>query len=61
MQLLEIDMSIRPVSDKRVMTLKALTGSSWADRLQTLVTEGMVDDVMVVEQQGGAVDSNKDQ
>jgi hypothetical protein len=37
MQLLEIDISIRPASDELVTTLKALTGSSWADRLQTLV------------------------
>jgi hypothetical protein len=54
MQLLEIDISIRSASDERVMTLKALTGSSWAGRLQTLVTEGMVDDLMVVEPQGDA-------
>jgi hypothetical protein len=60
-QLLVIDISIRPASDKRVMTLKALNGSSWADRWQTLVTEGMVDDVTVVQPQGGAVDSNNDQ
>jgi hypothetical protein len=46
---LEIEISIRPASDEVVMKLKALTGSSWADRLQTLMTGGMVDDVMVVE------------
>lgn len=47
-QLLEIDIKIRPASDERVMTFKALTGSSWADRLQTLVTQGMVDDLMIL-------------
>jgi hypothetical protein len=46
MQLLEIDMSIRPASDERVMTLKALTGSSQAVRLQKLATEGMMNDVI---------------
>jgi hypothetical protein len=46
-QLLEIYISIRSSSDERVVTLKALGGSSWADRLQQLETEGMVDDLMI--------------
>jgi hypothetical protein len=45
MQLWEIAISIRLSSDECVMTLKASTGSSWADRLQKLVTEYMVDDL----------------
>jgi hypothetical protein len=45
-QLLEIYINIRSSNDERVMTLKAVTGSSRADRLQQLVTEGMVDDLI---------------
>jgi hypothetical protein len=43
-QLLEIYINIRSSSDEHVVTLKAATGSSWADRLQQLEMEGMVDD-----------------
>jgi hypothetical protein len=47
---LEIDIIIRPASDEHVMTLKALNGSSWAGRFQKLATEGMVNDLIMVEQ-----------
>ena len=60
MQLLEINIAILPTTttttaavgtsdnDERVMTFKALTGSSWANRLQQLVTQGMVDDLIIL-------------
>jgi hypothetical protein len=41
---MEIYINIRSSSDEHVVTLKAATGSSWADRLQQLEMEGMVDD-----------------
>jgi hypothetical protein len=51
-QLLEINICILPTAasdnDERVMTFKALAGSSWANRLQQLVTQGMVDDLIIM-------------
>jgi hypothetical protein len=46
-QLLEIYITIRSSSNERVRTLKAVTGSSWADRLQQLETEGTVNDLII--------------
>lgn len=64
-QLLEINICILPTdasdndNDERVMTFKALAGSSWANRLQQLVTQGMVDDLIImVEPEDPAPDSN---
>ncbi|KAG7340755.1 phospholipid-translocating P-type ATPase, flippase [Nitzschia inconspicua] len=46
--LLEIYIRILPSSDERVMTLTANEASSWKDRLQHLMDEGMVDDLRVI-------------
>ncbi|KAG7373439.1 Threonylcarbamoyl adenosine biosynthesis protein TsaE [Nitzschia inconspicua] len=46
--LLEIDIRILPSSDERVLTLTANEASSWKDRLQHLMDEGMVDDLRVI-------------
>ena len=46
--LLKIDLRIPdPVSDERVMSLVSSAESSWTKRLQYLVDEGMVDDLLL--------------
>ena len=46
--LLKIDLRIPdPVSDERVMSLVSSAKSSWTTRLQYLIDEGMVDDLLL--------------
>lgn len=47
---LNIDLRIRPRSEERTMTLSTANAeSSWTDRLQYLVDEEMVDDLILLE------------
>jgi len=47
-QLLQIDLRIPdPISNERVMSLVSSPESSWTKRLQYLVDEGMVDDLLL--------------
>ena len=45
---LDVDISIVPETDERRLTLSIPEGSAWDDRLQTLVEEGLLDDLLVV-------------
>ncbi len=46
--LLKIDIRIPdPTSDERVMSLASSSESSWTTRLQYLIDEGMVDDLLL--------------
>lgn len=44
---LDVEISILPQSETRVMTLFAPTGSTWSGRLQTVLEEGMLDDLLL--------------
>lgn len=51
---LNIDLRIRPLSEERTMTLSTThRNSSWTDRLQYLVDEEMVDDLILVRDDDG--------
>ncbi len=61
--LLKIDIRIPdPTSDERVMTLacssSSLLESSWTTRLQYLIDEGMVDDLLLL---GSSIDGEKEE
>lgn len=44
---LDVVLSIVPATDERRMTLRALGGSKWQERLRSLVREGFVDDLIL--------------
>lgn len=46
---LDIDITIVPQSDTRLMTLTAPVGSTWKERIKNVVDEGMLDDLIVDE------------
>jgi tRNA A37 threonylcarbamoyladenosine biosynthesis protein TsaE len=48
--LLQVDMTIRPSSDERIVTLTASAESSWRERLKYLMDEGMLDDLLIEEE-----------
>jgi tRNA A37 threonylcarbamoyladenosine biosynthesis protein TsaE len=48
--LLQVDMTIRHSSDERIVTLTASADSSWRERLQHLLDEGMLDDLLIEEE-----------
>jgi len=47
---LDIDIAIVPLTDERRMTLNAPIGSTWKHRLEHVVEEGMVDDLLIEEE-----------
>jgi hypothetical protein len=55
---LDIDLSIVPSTDERRMTLTTLAGSTWKGRLQHLLDEGMLDDLLLDDK--GAIDDDVD-
>lgn len=55
---LDIDLSIVPSTDERRMTLTTLVGSTWKGRLQHLLDEGMLDDLLLDDR--GAIDDDVD-
>ena len=60
-QLLQIDLRIPdPISNERVMSLVSSPESSWTKRLQYLVDEGMVDDLLLNFDDDGDDDDDDD-
>ena len=51
--ILQIDIRIVPLSEERTMTLTTNNNSSWKDRLQYLIDEEMVDDLLIEEDDDG--------
>jgi len=43
---LDVDIQTVPYCDGRMMTLQATSGSKWKDRLQMLLDEGILDDLL---------------
>lgn len=43
---LDINLSIVPSTERRVMTLKAASNSTWTTRLTAIVDEGFFDDML---------------
>ena len=46
---LDINLSILPSTDERQMQLTAPVGSTWNERLDVLVDEGLVDDLLITD------------
>jgi hypothetical protein len=56
---LDIDLSIVPSTDERRITLTTPVGSTWKDRLEHLVEEGMLDDLLLDDNVGIDDDLNE--
>jgi hypothetical protein len=53
---LDIDLSIVPSKDERIMTLTTSIKSTWTERLEHLVEEGIMEDLILEEVQADGND-----